>query len=123
MARQAGLTAGGLHWWTARRVLEEAGPIVAGDHIAQVDARLARAGTEVTGRLPSGRLIAAAVRPQLAIPFRSGIQPLGEPVIYGPLDRVPLEKAVSCGELGFCCGIGGVAGSISGCRCRLPTAW
>jgi len=30
MAWQAGLTAGGLHWWTARRVLEEAGLIVAG---------------------------------------------------------------------------------------------
>ena len=34
--------------------------------LAQVEARLARPGTEVTVRLPSGRLIAATVMPQLA---------------------------------------------------------
>jgi sarcosine oxidase subunit alpha len=34
--------------------------------LAQVEARLARPGTEVTVRLPSGRLLAATVMPQLA---------------------------------------------------------
>jgi sarcosine oxidase, subunit alpha len=66
-------------------VPEEASLIVAGGHIAgritssrmsptlrrsvclaQVEARLAGPGTEVTVRLPSGRLIAATVMPQLA---------------------------------------------------------
>ena len=66
-------------------VPEEASLIVAGGHIAgritssrmsptlrrsiclaQVEARLAEPGTEVTVRLPSGRLIAATVMPQLA---------------------------------------------------------
>jgi len=66
-------------------VPEEASLIVEGGHIAgrvtssrmsptlgrsiclaQVEARLARPGTEVTVRLPSGRLLAATVMPQLA---------------------------------------------------------
>ncbi len=66
-------------------VPEEASLIVEGGHIAgritssrmsptlhrsiclaQVEARLAAAGTEVTVRLPSGRLVAATVMPQLA---------------------------------------------------------
>jgi sarcosine oxidase, subunit alpha len=65
-------------------VLQEARLIVEGDHIArpitssrisptprrpiclaQVNARLARPGTEVTERLPGGRLIAATIMPQL----------------------------------------------------------
>lgn len=33
---------------------------------------------------------------------------------------VPLGNSVSYRELGFCCGISGVAGTISGCRLRIP---
>jgi len=73
-------------------VPEEASLIVEGGHIAgrvtssrmsptlgrpiclaQVEARLAEPGTEVTVRLPSGRLIAATVMPQLA-----HVDPAGE---------------------------------------------
>ena len=37
-------------------------------------------------------------------------------------NRVPLGNSVSCRELGFCCGIRGVAGTIWGCCCRSSTA-
>jgi hypothetical protein len=37
-------------------------------------------------------------------------------------DGVPLGNSVSCCELGFCCGISGVAGTISRCCCRSSTA-
>jgi hypothetical protein len=38
-------------------------------------------------------------------------------------DRVLLGNSASCRELGFCCGIGGIAGTISGCCCPSSTAW
>ncbi len=38
------------------------------------------------------------------------------------LDAVPLGNSISRRELGFCCGISGVAGTISECCCRSPTA-
>jgi hypothetical protein len=37
------------------------------------------------------------------------------------LEVVPLGNSVSYRELGFCCGISGVAGTISGCCCRSST--
>jgi hypothetical protein len=37
-------------------------------------------------------------------------------------DGVPLGNSISCRELGFCCGISGVAGTISECCYRSPTA-
>jgi hypothetical protein len=37
-------------------------------------------------------------------------------------DGIPLGNSVLHCELGFCCGIGGVAGTISGCCCRSSTA-
>jgi hypothetical protein len=36
---------------------------------------------------------------------------------------VPLGNSVSYRELGFCCGISGMAGTISRCRYRSSTAW
>jgi putative transposase len=38
-------------------------------------------------------------------------------------NRVPLGNSVSWCELGFCCGIGSVAGTISGWCCRCSTGW
>ena len=39
------------------------------------------------------------------------------------MDGVPLGNSVSWCELGFCCGIGSVAGIISGCCCRSYITW
>ena len=36
---------------------------------------------------------------------------------------VPLGNSVSWCEFGFCCGIGSVAGTISGCCCRSYITW
>ena len=65
----------------------------------------------------------------LAFPNPFGVAhflPLLRAVPIGTLDEhqaVPLGNSVSWCELGFCCGISSVAGTISGCCCRSSTAW
>jgi hypothetical protein len=54
---------------------------------------------------------------------KRGQEGLQRPSVVGEKNPVPLGNSVSCRELGFCCGIRGVAGTFPGWCCRLPTGW
>ena len=67
---------------------------------------------------------AASTHPSVVTGQREAVSAgyLSPPTLPLRCERVPLGNSVSCCELGFCCGISGVAGTISGCCCRSSTA-